>query len=113
MRGDIVRNFTVGAGALSDYAVVEMDTDGNIVVSSDVSSSLGVVSGIGVAAGERVDVRLGGIGKAVAGGAFAAGASLDVADGKVIVASAASGNAKFTALEAATAVGDLVDVLVR
>lgn len=105
--------FTAG-GAISRYSTVKLSSSSGTVVEACGSneSNIGFSEEL-VASGETVTVRLkngGGTFKAIANGAFNAGASLyNMASGKVDDIS--GGTARYVALESAVADGDIIEVL--
>ena len=101
--------------AIAQYARVKLDSDGKITVAGIADKEIGTATRETFAAGEVVDVRLrsaGGTHKMIAIEAVAAGATLySEADGKVQDTAAATAFQVGTALEAATADGDVIEVL--
>lgn len=106
-----IKTFTAGA-ALEAYRRVKLDGSGNVIYAGAGEECIGVTTDK-VASGNMVAVALRSSGrsfKAVAAGAVTAGAVIyGAANGKVD--DAASGTAQGTALEAATADGDVIEVL--
>lgn len=106
--------FTAG-GSITKYQRVKLNTTADQVVTAGSDEfALGFAERT-VASGEAVGVRLvnaGGTFKAIASEAFAWNATLyGAASGKVTDTNPGAGSARFIALEAATADGDIVEVL--
>ena len=104
---------TVGTGGVSKDQLVKLDGATVVVAGSD-EYAIGTALSAG-SAGDLVAVRLlntGGTFKMIAGEAFAAAADLYTgADGKVVDTDPGVGTVRYVALEAATADGDVVEVL--
>jgi len=107
----------VAGAAIGTYTLVKLGADDGTVVPATAStdSIIGAVQEVSPALGERVDVALVGIAYVTAGAAITRGALLTSdASGRVITAAPAAGvNARTigVALEAATAAGDQIRVL--
>ncbi len=102
----------IAAAAMTDPAMkaVKYDANGKVVFAGTGEDAIGIVLPCvdGAKAGDRIDIQIKAIGKWLAGGAIAKGAKLAVdADGKATAATYGA-HVIGTALEAATAAGDIV-----
>lgn len=114
----ITKNY-VAAAAIAAYTIVKPDAAAGKVVAAAAAADklIGVTTDVDAVLGERADVIHLGEAKVVAGAAFAAGDLLmSDASGRAIVAAAAAGANVRTvgyAREAATALGDIVEIVVQ
>lgn len=111
----LFKSFTAG-GAITAYRIVKFSAAEIVVAAAAATDSLiGVNSDLTVVGGERVDVLLEGIAFVEAGAAVALGAQLTSdASGRCVTAAPAAGvNNRVIgiALEAASAAGDVIRVL--
>lgn len=111
----LFKNYSAG-GAIAAYTIVKFSGAETVVAAAAVSDALvGVSHDIAAASGERVDVAHDGIVFVVAGAAFGQGALLTSdASGRAVAAAPAAGTNNRVigiALEAATAAGDVVRIL--
>jgi len=111
----LYKAFTAG-GAISPYRLVKFSAAETVVVSAAAGDfHIGVNSDLTIASGERVEVMTHGIAFAEAGAAITIGTLLTAdASGRVITAAPAAGvNNRIIgiAMEAATAAGDIIRVL--
>lgn len=101
--------------AIAQYARVKLDSDGKVTTAGLADKDIGTATVATFAAGESVAVRLrtaAGTHKMIASEALAAGATLYTeAAGKVQDTAQATAFQVGTALEAATADGDVIEVL--
>lgn len=101
--------------AISQWARVKLDSDGKITVAGLTDKGIGVATRATFAAGEWVDVALNtkpGTTKMIASEALAAGATVySEADGKVQDTAQATAFQVGVAMEAATADGDIIEVM--
>lgn len=113
-----IKNY-LAAAAIAAYTIVKPDAAAGKVVAAAAAADkvIGVTTDVDAILGERADVIHLGEGKVVAGAAFAAGDQLmSDASGRAIVAAAAAGANVRTvgyAREAATALGDIVEIVVK
>ena len=102
-------------GAIPQFARVKLDSDGKITVAGLTDKEIGTATREAFAAGDLVTVKLrsgAGTHKMIAIEALAAGATVYTeANGKVQDTAAATAFQVGTALEAATADGDIIEVL--
>ena len=110
------KSFTAGA-AISPYTIVKFSAASTVVPAAAVSDSLiGISNEVGPAINERCDVVMAGVAFVTASAAFSLGALLTSdASGRAAAAAPAAGTNNriiATALEAATATGDVVQVLI-
>lgn len=107
------------AAAIAAYTIVKPDAAAGKVIAAAAGAdkAFGVTTDVDAVLGERADVIHLGEAKVVAGAAFAAGDLLmSDAAGRAIVAAAAAGvNVRTVgyAREAATALGDIVEIVVQ
>lgn len=111
----LLKNFIAGA-AITSFRIVKFSAANTVIQAAAATDlSIGLSNEVSPVAGERCDIVLTGIGYLEAGAAFALGAKLTSdAQGRGITAAPAAGaNAQIAAiaLEAATAAGDVVPVL--
>ena len=111
----LFKSYTAGA-ALAAYTLVKFSAAETVVAAAAVSDSIvGVSHDIAAAIGEHVDMVHDGIAFVVAGAAVAQGELLTSdASGRVVTAAPAAGTNNRTigiAIEAATALGDVIRVL--
>lgn len=103
--------------AIAQYARVKLDSDGKITTAGLTDKGIGTATRETFAAGEYVDVRLDtapGTAKMIVSEAVAAGATLySEASGKVQDTAQATSFQVGVAMEAATADGDVIEVLPR
>lgn len=103
--------------ALSQWARVKLDADGKVTTAGLTDKGIGVATRQTFAAGEYVDVRLDtapGTTKMIVSEAVAAGATLySEASGKVQDTAQATSFQVGVAMEAATADGDIIEVMPR
>lgn len=101
--------------AISQYARVKLDSDGKITNAGLTDKEIGTATRAAFAAGDIIDVRLrtaAGTHKMLVSEALAAGATVYTeASGKVQDTAQATAFQVGTALEAATADGDVIEVL--
>lgn len=113
----MMKNYVAG-GAIPAYSPVKYGgTAGQVVVANAAADKvIGVSTDVDAVLGERVDVIHFGEGKVLAGAAFAAGDLLtaDATSRGIVAAAAAGANVRTfgQAREAATAAGDIVEVMV-
>ncbi|HNC51245.1 MAG TPA: DUF2190 family protein [Accumulibacter sp.] len=112
----LLKSFTTGA-AISPFRLVKLSAAETVIQSAATTDLfIGVSNEVGAASGERQDVVLDGVAFVEAGAAFALGAYIGSdASGRGITAAPAAGvNNRIIglALEAASAAGDVVRVLV-
>lgn len=110
------KNFTAGA-AIAPFRIFKFSAANTCIQAAAATDlSIGISNEVGPAAGERFDGVLSGIAYVEAGAAFALGAEItsDAVGRGVTAAPATGANARVIAiaLEAATAVGDVVPVLI-
>jgi hypothetical protein len=113
----LLRNFTAGA-AIPAYRIVKISASETVIPAASATDLLmGVCDYVSPAINERVDIVLIGVAYIEAGAAVAAGALVtsDAAGRCVTAAPAAGSNVRIVgiALEAATAVGDVIRVLIE
>ena len=113
----LAKSYTAG-GTIPAYTIVKLSAAETVVAAAAASDAvLGVSEDIPSVSGERVDVTLTGISFVVAGAAVALGALvMSDASGRAITATAAAGTNVRTigmALEAASAAGDVIRVLLQ
>lgn len=112
----LFKSFVAGA-AIGTYTLVKFGADDATVVPAAASTDfiIGAVQEVSPALGERVDVAVVGVAQLTAGAVVARGALLTTdASGRAIAAAPAAGvNARTigVALEAASAAGDVIHVL--
>ena len=103
--------------AISQYARVKLDSDGKITVAGLAEKDIGTAQREAFGAGEWIPVRLrsaSGTHKVIVSEALAAGATIYTeASGKVQDTAQATAFQWGTALEAATADGDIIEALVN
>ena len=101
--------------AISQYARVKLDADGKVTNAGLADKEIGTAAREAFAAGDKISVRLrsaAGTHKMIAQEALAAGATVYTeASGKVQDTAQATAFQVGTALEAATADGDIIEVL--
>lgn len=111
----LAKGFNAGA-AIAPYRIVKFSAAETVIQSAAAADShVGVVSEVGPASGERAEVIVSGVALVEAGAAVTVGA-LVTADGTgrgIAAAPAAGANARHigVALEAASAAGDIIRVL--
>lgn len=102
----------VATEAITRYMAVKLATGTTVSICGSNEANIGFADET-VASGETLTVKLknaGGTFKAIANGTFSAAATLyNMADGEVD--DIAGGTARYVALEAATAAGDIVEIL--
>jgi hypothetical protein len=113
----LLRNFTAGA-AILPYRIVKISASETVITTASATDmSMGVCDYVSPAVGERVDIVLIGVAYVEAGAVIAAGALVtsDAVGRCVTAAPAAGANVRLVgiALEAATAVGDVIRVLIE
>ncbi len=111
----LLKSFSAGA-AITAFRLVKLSAAETVIQSAAAAdSSIGVANEVAAASGERQDVVLAGIAFVEAGAAVSLGALvMSDASGRGIAATAAAGsNVRVigTALDAATAAGDVIRVL--
>lgn len=111
----LLKSFSAG-GAITAYRIVKFSAAETVVLAAASTDALiGVTNEVAAASGERQDVVLEGIAFVEAGAAVALGALVTAdASGRGITAAPAAGsNARLigTALDAASAAGDVIRVL--
>lgn len=111
----LFKGFTAG-GAISPYRIVKFSAAETVVQSvAEGDAHIGVNSDLSVASGERVEVMVAGIANVEAGGAITIGALVtsDASGRGVAAAPAAGANNRVIgiAMEAASAAGDIIRVL--
>ena len=101
--------------AITQYARVKLDSDGKVTTAGLTDKGIGVATRATFAAGEVVDVRLNtapGTAKMIVSEALAAGATVySEASGKVQDTAQATAFQVGVAMEAATADGDIIEVM--
>lgn len=117
MSNVLLRKNYIADAAITPWTIVKVGSDSSHVATATTAADamLGVTGEVGPASGERVDISLAGIEYVVAGAAFSAGVALTSdGSGRAIAAAPATGvnvTTIGTALEAASAAGDVVRVL--
>jgi Uncharacterized conserved protein (DUF2190) len=105
----------LASAAIAQYARVKMASDGTISTAGLTDKEIGIAQNQAFAAGDQVNVKLRnapGTHKMIAGAAITRGAPVaGIASGKIDDALTATGFLSGTALEAATADGDIIEVL--
>jgi hypothetical protein len=112
----LLKSFTAGA-AINAFRLLKLSAAETVIQSAAAAdASIGVANEVAAASGERQDVVLAGIAFVEAGAAVSLGALvMSDASGRGITATAAAGtNVRVigTAIDAATAAGDVIRVLV-
>lgn len=105
----------LASAAISQYARVKLDAAGTVSTAGLTDRDIGTAQNAAFAAGDQVDVKLrtaSGTHKMIAAGAVTNGAIVNTqASGKIDDAATATGYALGTALEAATANNDVIEVI--
>jgi NH3-dependent NAD+ synthetase len=116
----VIKNLTATAAVIEAFRIVKFDgtTKTSVLKAAAATDApIGVSDGVDIAASGRVDVVLSGLTKVTAGAAFNPGAYLtsDSAGRAVAAAPAAGTNNGIVgiAVEEATALGDIVEILVN
>ena len=103
------------SGAIAQYARVKQNSDGTVAAAAATDRDIGTATRATFASGDPVAVKLrsaAGTHKMIAAGAITAGALVySAASGKVSATAATGSYVLGTALEAATADGDVIEVL--
>ena len=105
------------SAAIAQYARVVLASDGTVSTAGLTDKDIGVATREALAAGDIIAVRLrsgAGTHKAIAAEALAAGAAVHTAaGGRVADTATATGSRNSTAITAAAADGDIIEVLVN